>query len=130
MTTEETITDMLGKPYVVEGTDQSHKHICWSFCREICALFELPLQHYQHYDKQLCRITEPVVPCIVLFHVVIDWHAGVVWPDGLHFVHASPKNILDPNPTEYVVRKDSLTAWPYKLLIEGYYHNSKLKTQN
>lgn len=125
MTAEETIVNMLGKPYVATGDD--HKHICWSFCREIYSLLGirmLPLDQMldQIFPRRdLCRVEEPKITCVVLFHVVVDWHAGIVWPDGLHFIHASPKNILNPKPTEYVVCKDSLTAWPYRQLVEGYY---------
>lgn len=130
MTTDEIIRNMLNKPYTVPLRAQGKRYICWSFCRQVYSLFGLRL-HLQ-YQKGLTRIAGPVVPCIVLFRAAMDWHSGVVWPDGLHFIHACPKNMFDPDPgQEYIVCKDRLTAWPYNLLIEGYYHsNSKLKTKS
>lgn len=113
------IEQMLGKPYGMDLQGQSRRYVCWNFCRDIYSLFGLRLQ-LQH-RRGLTRITDPVVPCIVLFRAAADWHSGVVWPDGLHFIHASPRDIFDPKPTEYVVLKDRLTAWPYNLLIEGFY---------
>lgn len=113
------IEQMLGKPYGQDLQGQSRRFVCWHFCRTIYSLFGLKLQ--LQYQKGLTRIPGPVVPCIVLFRAAADWHSGVVWPDGLHFIHASPRDIFDPNPTEYVVRKDRLTLWPYKVIIEGFY---------
>lgn len=116
----ETIRTMLNKPYTGRGGDQNRRYICWNFCREIYDLFGLQLKHFFH-ERELTRIATPAVPCIVLFRVAADWHSGVVWPDGLHFIHACSGNIFDPNPTEFIVCKDRLTGWPYKLIIEGYY---------
>jgi len=123
MSIEDTIEDMLNKPYVVEGPDQSHRHVCWSFCCEIYNLFDMQLQPLLYYtDKQaLYRVAEPQLNCIVLFHMVLDWHAGVVWPDILHFIHAAPVDIHDRENTAYIACKERLTVWPHNLLIEGYY---------
>ena len=113
---------MLNKPYALPVEDQNHEYICWNFCREIYSILGLQLQP-AYRQRNLGRMTEPQVPCIVLFQAARNWHVGVVWPDGLHFIHASPKNIFDPSPyQEYIVQKDRLTAWPYNLIIEGYYN--------
>jgi len=112
------IQKMLNKPYGIGLQGQSKRFVCWKFCRDVYEL--LGLQIPQHHD-QLHRIRAAIVPCIVLFHAADKWHSGVVYPDGLHFIHASTENIFDPNPQEYIVRKDRLTIWPYNLLIEGYY---------
>lgn len=112
------IEDMLNKPFGADLQGQSRKFICWKFCRDAYELLglQLPRQH------KLTRIQgDPTVPCIVLFRAVMSWHSGVVWPDGLHFVHVCSPNMLDPNPTEFMIQKDRLTAWPWKLLIEGFY---------
>ena len=115
----EEIKAMLNKPYGAGLQGQNGRYVCWHFCKEVFALLgvKLKLQH----QSGLTRIVNPVVPCIVLFRAGLDWHSGVVWPDGLHFVHACPQDIFDPNPVEYFVCKDRLTGWPYKMLIEGYY---------
>ncbi len=114
------IEDMLNKSYGEDLQGQSRKFICWIFCREVYDLLGLQLHHFFH-ERKLIRINTPIVPCIVLFRIGANWHSGIVWPDGLHFIHASTKNIFDPNQQEYIVRKDRLTVWPYKSLIEGYY---------
>lgn len=115
----EKIKAMLGRPYGAELKGQSKQFVCWHFCREVYRLFgrKLNLQH----QTQLGRLDGPAVPCIVLFRAAMDWHSGVVWPDGLHFVHAATKNIFHPQDEQYVVYKERLTAWPYRTLIEGYY---------
>ena len=120
MTKQETIQAMINRPYGADLRGQSSRFVCWKFCRDIYALLGLPPLKLQH-QSGLTRIQTPVVPCIVLFRAVMSWHSGVVWPDGLHFIHASTRNIFDPTLREYIVRKDRLTAWPYKMVIEGYY---------
>jgi len=114
------IQDLINKPYGVNLQGQSRRYICWHFCREVYRLFGLQLPH-SHSQRELIRVDRPIVPNIVLFHVAMNWHSGVVWPDGLHFIHACPRNIFDPNPTKFIVRKDRLTVWPYNRIIEGCY---------
>lgn len=121
--TNETIQALINKPYGANLRGQSKRYICWHFCREVYTLLGLQLKHF-HLTQGLIRTDEPAAACIVLFHAVVNWHSGVVWPDGLHFIHACPQNIFDPNPVEYVVRKDRLTLWPYNRIIEGYYNVS------
>lgn len=118
MNVTDTIKSMLNEPWGQELQGQSRRHICWKFCHEIYCILGIDLPHQHHLHR---RLDVPKSPCVVLFHAVADWHFGVVWPDGLHFIHAISRDIFDPNPTEYVVRMDRLTAWPYNLLIEGYY---------
>jgi len=117
------IENMINKPYGANLQGQSRRYICWHFCREVYNILGLPLKNF-HLTQQLDRIEGPAVPCIVLFHAVVRWHSGVVWPDGLHFIHACPTNIFDLNPKEYFIRKDRLTIWPFKQFIEGYYLNA------
>lgn len=114
------VQNLLNKPYGADLIGQSKKFICWKFCRDVYQLLGYPPLKLQ-YQSGLTRIPASVLYCIVLFHAAGDWHAGVVYPDALHFIHASTKNIFDPTIREYVARKDRLTAWPYKQLIEGYY---------
>jgi len=114
------IIAILNKPYGTDLQGQGKKFICWYFCREVYKILGLKLQHLND-QRELKRITQPVIPCIVLFRAAVDWHSGVVWPDGLHFIHTRSMNIFDPNPTDYFACKDRLTIWPYKQLIEGYY---------
>lgn len=114
-----TIEEMINKPYVVEKA-QSRRYVCWHFCQALYSILGAKLPH-NYQQHQLKKLKTPVVPCIVLFRVVGEWHSGVVWPDGLHFVHACPIDVFNPEPEEYIVRKDRLTAWPYNLLVEGFY---------
>ncbi len=120
------IEEMINKPYGEDLQGQSRKFICWKFCRDVYKLLGLPTLHLQH-QSGLTRIEEPVVPCVVLFCAAMDWHSGVVWPDGLHFVHACSPNMFDLKPTEFIIQKDRLTAWPWKLLIEGYYDSDSAR---
>lgn len=112
-----TVRNMLNKPYTIEG-DEDIRTICWHFCRKVYSTLgmELPVTHHEHL---LNKLATPVVPCIVLLRIAGRWHSGVVWPDGLHFIHVC----FDAGSQEYIVRKDRLTAWPYRLLIEGFYGN-------
>ncbi len=111
------VYDLLNKPYAVQG-DQTKRFVCWHLCKQVYALLGLELDTQQELRRHL---DIPVVPCIVMFRAVMSWHSGVVWPDGLHFIHACPVNILLEDPKEFIVKKDGLTAWPYKYIIEGYY---------
>lgn len=111
------IENLLNKPYTVQG-DQTKKYVCWSLCKKVYGLLGLNLDTQQELRQ---RIDIPIVPCIVMFRAVMSWHSGVVWPDGLHFIHACPVDIMLKDPTEYIVKKDKLTAWPYVYIIEGYY---------
>ena len=117
------IEDMLNKPYGANLQGQSKRYICWHFCRKIYELLGLRLKGFNN-QRELTRVVTPKVPNIVLFHAVVYWHSGIVWPDGLHFIHACPQNIFDPNPTDFIVRKDRLTIWPYNKIIEGYYESN------
>jgi len=115
------VQNVLNKPYGEHTHGQSRRYICWHFCRDIYKLLGLPpLKKIQH-QSGLTRIDAPKLHCIVLFNLAGDWHAGVVYPDILHFIHASPLDIQDRETTEYVACKGRLTVWPYKLMIEGYY---------
>jgi len=117
---EDTIENMINKPYGTNLQGQNKRYICWHLCREVYQLLGLQLKNF-HLGQDLIRKDISTVPCIVLFHAVVSWHSGVVWPDGLHFIHACPRNIFDPNCTEFFVQKDRLTIWPYTRIIEGYY---------
>lgn len=115
------IQNLLNKPYGEDLRGQSRKYVCWKFCRDIYHLLSLPpLKKIQH-QSGLTRIAEPKLHCIVLFNLAGDWHAGVVYPDILHFIHASPLAIRNRETTEYIAARERLTCWPYKLMIEGYY---------
>lgn len=118
----ETIQNMLNKPYPCSAKQQNRKYVCWSFCRDVYSVLGLKLPR-SHQQKYLVRLKQPQLNCIVLFHAVVSWHSGVVWPDTLHFIHACPINIFDENPKaeDYIVQQDRLTIWPYTQLIEGFY---------
>lgn len=117
----EAVQNILNKPYGAELQGQNRRYVCWKFCRDIYKLLDFPpLKQLQH-QSGLKKIPAPVLHCIVIFCMAGDWHAGVVYPDTLHFIHASPLDIQNRNTTEYIACKERLTGWPYKLMIEGYY---------
>jgi hypothetical protein len=123
----ETIRAMIGLPYTWPKDGQSRKYVCWYFCREVYKILglQLPRSH-----TRLKRLTEPVLPCIVLFRAIDRWHSGVVWPDGLHFIHACGPNIFDPEPVECIIRLDRLTSWPFNNIIDGFWNAKNLIKDN
>lgn len=115
------IQEILNEPFGQNLAGQSRKYVCWAFCRHVYRLLGLPrLKNLQH-QTQMKKIDKPVVPCIVLFNMGGDWHSGVVYPDTLHFIHATPVDIKDRNTNQYVACRERLTGWPWSLIIEGYY---------
>ena len=91
---------------------------CWRFCRHIYSLkgIELPATVYT-----LKVLAEPKLSCVVLFKVNAQWHSGIVWPDGLHFIHACQRGDDSDESEEYIIRTDRLTLEPWKQFIDGYY---------
>ena len=108
----EAIERMLYKPY--HGPPGTRP--CWSFCMEVFRLYDIALPEAVTPDIVKIAPDKVRVPSIVLFRFPGDWHAGVVWPDGLHFVHA----LVETNSAAWV-RQDRLTCPPWNDLIEGYY---------
>lgn len=105
---------MLGKPFL-----NRHDTIkpCWLFCQSAYKDKGLLLDAD---PSKLVGVKEPRLMDIALFQMGSDWHAGVVWPDGLHFVHAYPHH-GNPNELCYLVGVDRLTIFPWKSLLRGYY---------
>lgn len=101
------IEKMIGNPFI--NKDENVRP-CWSFCRGIIKQIggDLPKS-----PKGLQQTSKAKVWCVVLFNFRFDWHAGVVWPDGLHFVH------YDEDRKQ--VCKNRLTESPWRMYIEGYY---------
>ena len=109
---EKEIEDMInGRWPAAEGEQDT----CWRFCRHIYKLHGRTLPATLHTLK---KIQEPKVPCIVLINCKTLWHSGVVWPDGLHFIHAYQR---DEKTGEYIICRDRLTGTLWKQFIEGYY---------
>lgn len=120
----EAIKKLLGKPYTgYRKSLQGHKRefVCWAFCREILEIYFHIKLPSKKLDKSVKSSKVVTVPSIVLFKVANDWHSGVVWPDGLHFIHACPVDIFDENCKDYIMREDRLTRWPWNAIVEGYY---------
>ena len=90
--------------------DDSVKDACWRFCRELNP--DLP----EHPYMGMRKILSPKIGCVVLFLIGGSWHSGIVWPDGMHFIHARP----DYNH-KHIIRQERLTSKDWKGLIEGYY---------
>ena len=130
----EQITRMINRDYKTDSiwngkdipkTDRDIT-ICWNFCQEIYRLYNKELSDIPHDNLKRIKNTELTIPCIVLFKNGSLWHSGVVWPDGLHFLHANfePPFIYRKNGrSHYVVRQERLTAWPWNNIFEGFYVN-------
>ncbi len=84
--------------------------VCWEFCKEINKT--LPEQPY----LGMYKIAKSAIGCVALFKIGHEWHSGIVWPDGLHFVHARPEK-----DGRYIIRKERLTSWPWNRILEGFY---------
>lgn len=136
---EEQIKQMINRPYtkvslsdnISEIDIELDKDVCWSFCRQIFSLFDIDLPEFPHKGIKKIEDSQIVIPSIVLFCGASknpNWHSGVVWPDGLHFIHTNFEPPFeyqkDKQKSQYIVRKERLTCWPWNMLIEGYYiHN-------
>jgi hypothetical protein len=99
---------------------------CWSFCREIMALFskQLPERPFEGMK----RTDLNGVPMVLLLQLNAEWHSGILWPDCLHFIHAEPyfrpltsNKDSDIQMDGWMVRKESISLWPWYKLLEGYY---------
>ena len=88
---------------------------CWLFCQLAWRKIERTLPDD---PKGLTQVERPELFDVALFVLGTDWHAGVVWPDGLHFTHAHPTN---EKSTCYMVSTDRLTSFPWKDILLGYY---------
>lgn len=106
------IQELLNKPYKASDIPSA----CWEFCREIGKL--LGYDYPKHPILGMKRCKESAVGRVVLFKFGKKWHAGIVWPDGLHFIHAEPRN---RTATKHKVKQERLTLWPWTKHIEGYY---------
>ena len=102
--------ELINRPYETDS--------CWEFCRDMFRTYGVTLPVLPYEGLKRIEPDEVTVPSIVLFRCGPDWHVGVVWPDGLHFVHASLEE------SGYVVRKERLTRWPWTVLFEGFYANA------
>jgi len=105
------IEDLLNRQFWTAG-----KEPCWIFCQKVLGLMgrDVPARL-----GDMSRIDEPKVGAVVLFHQKQGYHAGVVWPDCLHFIHArTPLSQPDLPP---VGREDRLSDPLYEHLIDGFY---------
>jgi hypothetical protein len=99
----------LGKRY----EPQEGETACWSFCREagLTLGFSLPFSVWE----LSCAGAAPILNSVVLFRFPDNsWHAGIIWPDCVHFVHAAER------PSGLYIRKERLNqlVLPY---VKGYY---------
>lgn len=116
MDCDEQIQSMIDKPYLKQ--DETIRS-CQLFCRDIWKLLSKKLPD----DTTLWtpkKVNNPQVGDLVLFALGGDWHCGIVWPNGLEFVHACPDE-RNKRTLSYIVKKDRLTVWPWKKLIKGFY---------
>lgn len=111
-------------PFGKELSSENDSDLCWKFCREIMGYYCIELSKFPH--QCLERTDKIKIPCIVLFRVDINWHSGVLWPDGLHFIHIRWEDTLQNEVSKkscYRVRLEKLTRWPWINILEGYYIN-------
>ena len=106
------IRALINRPY-----ETPHDRPCWAFARDCLALFGIDLPSSPR--EGLIRVAQPEVGGVVMFAAGFDWHCGVIWPDGLHFIHAMP-TCLD-RPSQVEIRQEQLQAEPWRLITEGYY---------
>lgn len=99
--------EIMNQQYDTKGKVEG---VCWEFCKEVNP--HLPAQPY----LGMMKIYKPTIGCVALFKTPNGWHAGIVWPDGLHFVHARPEQ-----DGLHCIRKERLTAWPWNRALEGFY---------
>ena len=124
----EKINLLINKPYktAIDINSENEKNICWNFCRGIFKLYNIELAEYPHQNLLQLGEDRLVIPCIVLFNCKDEWHSGVLWPDGLHFIHVKFEEPLQNEENKkpyYIVREERLSRWPWKDLLEGYYIN-------
>jgi hypothetical protein len=119
MTTEKRKTDndpiiqaLINRPY-----ETTHDRPCWAFARDCLRMFDIDLPSSPR--EGLIRVASPVIGGLVMFAAGFDWHCGVIWPDGLHFIHAMPP--CDARPGHFEIRQEQLQGDPWRQIIEGYY---------
>lgn len=95
------------------------KGICWDFCQEVHSMEGKELPNIVVAKDVLQRVESPVVLDIVLFKFGEMFHGGIIWPDGLHFVHAVP---VQEKETRFIIERGRVTAFPWNNTIEGFYH--------
>ena len=107
----ESPNDLLNKPYISVGSMP-----CWSFCQRILGILGGPVPRRL---SEMQRVEQPKIGVVVLFRQRKGFHAGVVWPDTLHFIHArAPLNQPNHPP---IGRLDRLNDPLYEPIIDGYY---------
>lgn len=116
ITVEEEIEALIGRPF----RDQ-HSEIepCWLFCQQILELYNKKLSNKPETLSQ-SKKERPELLDVVMFNCMGEWHAGVVWPDGLHFIHAV-NDPQQPDKKYRIITKSRLTAWPWNAFLTGYY---------
>ena len=107
----ESVENLLGERFWTVS-----KEPCWAFCRQV-----LELLHGRAPSElaDMARIETARIGSVVLFRQKEGFHAGVVWPDNLHFIHA--RNPLNQPELPPVARKDRLSDPLYEPLIDGFY---------
>ena len=103
------IEEILNKSFTPKENKKGVR-LCWLFCMEIVKELN---GHLRNSPKGLSQIPKAKKWSVVLFNFKYDWHAGIVWPDGLHFIHYDE----DKNK----ICCDRLSGFPWRFYIEGYY---------
>ena len=106
---------MLDIKYLV-GTKYKHSDdfpICWSFCHYAGKLLGLSLAPSVWGMRNMG--VSPILLSIVVFNTPDNnWHAGIVYPDCLHFIHVAYRR----GPS--YIRLDSLNH-EFAPFVKGYY---------
>ena len=111
-----TIRALINRPY-----DTAHDRPCWAFARDCLRVFgiDLPASPRAGLVRVDAGQIGPQIGAVVMFAGGFDWHCGVIWPDGLHFIHAMPPRV--DLAKYFEIRLEQLCADPWAGIIEGYY---------
>jgi hypothetical protein len=96
------------------------KGVCWDFCKEVHKLNGKSLPNIVAIRDVLGKVKNPEVLDLVIFQFGELFHGGVVWPDGLHFVHAVPCQGV--KEIKFIIEQGRVTAFPWNTSLEGFYH--------
>jgi len=110
------LNSLIGLSHVF-SSKTNEQEACWEFCRQMSSIFDVKLPEK---IEGMVQTNEPSLHGIVLFQSGNLWHAGFIWPDGLHFIHVIPDAKLRDSAT-YTIRWERLTLFPWNLLKKEYY---------
>lgn len=109
------IEKLINTPYTIK---EERDRECWSFCKMILGLLELPVPKTMRHLK---RVDDSKMGDIVLFNLRDgNWHTGIAWPNPLFFIHVRPP--LDSHLQEpFMIERRSVQDPVFGLFIDGFF---------